>query len=97
VSFAAITLCVVLNECLLLLFILLSNLSGNFWIRPRIDVYVSPSFVQEVADMVEKGIDIGPDWRGAEGAASQSEARRELSAGSAYWRGAMCFHPEGET
>jgi hypothetical protein len=37
VSFAAITLCVLLlKECLLLLFISLSTQSGNFWIHPRI-------------------------------------------------------------
>jgi hypothetical protein len=35
VSFATVTLCAALNECLLLLFISLSTQSGNFWIHPR--------------------------------------------------------------
>jgi hypothetical protein len=40
VSFAAITLCVASQRCVLLLFISLSTQSGNFWIHPRIYINI---------------------------------------------------------
>jgi hypothetical protein len=48
-----------------------------WWDTNISEVHVASIFQGEVARMAENGRDIGPDWRGAVGIASQEEVQRE--------------------